>query len=104
MDKEFKPIIRENLQNVKQICQEYQICKLWVFGSVMTDKFNDESDIDLLVSFKEMSFEDYADNYFLVCDIFEQLFNRKIDSLTVNSLSNPYFIRSIEKTKTLLYE
>jgi len=33
----------------------------------------------------------------------EQLFNRKIDLITEDSLSNPYFIKSLEKTKTELY-
>jgi len=33
----------------------------------------------------------------------ENIFNRKIDLITDKSLSNPFFIKSIEKTKQLLY-
>jgi hypothetical protein len=36
-------------------------------------------------------------------DKLEALFQRKVDLLTENSLSNPYFIESIEETKELLY-
>ena len=36
-----------------------------------TEKFNDSSDIDLLISFKSMDYGDYADNYFLMADKLE---------------------------------
>jgi predicted nucleotidyltransferase len=63
----------------------------------------DKSDIDILISFKDISIEKYTDNYFELHYKLEELFNRKIDLLTENSLSNPYFIESIEETKQLLY-
>ena len=37
---------------------------LYAFGSVLSDKFNDESDIDLIVNFSDVQLLDYADNYF----------------------------------------
>lgn len=69
----------------------------------MFESFNDKSDIDILISFKDISIEKYTDNYFELHYKLEELFNRKIDLLTENSLSNPYFIESIEETKQLLY-
>ena len=76
---------------------------MYVFGSACTDKFNKNSDIDILVAFKDISIEKYTDNYFELHYKLEQLFGRKIDLLTENSLSNPYLIKSIEETKQLLY-
>jgi hypothetical protein len=76
---------------------------LFVFGSVCTNNFNEKSDIDLLVSFKPMDFGDYADTYFELVDKFENLFQRPVDLVTDKSLSNPYFINSVNQTKTLLY-
>ena len=76
---------------------------MYLFGSATTEKFNDSSDIDILISFKEIPFEKYTDNYFELHEMLEKLFNRKIDLLTEKSLSNPYFIQSIEKTKQLVY-
>jgi uncharacterized protein len=32
------------------------------------------------------------------------LFNREIDVITERSLSNPYFIESVNKSKVLIYE
>jgi hypothetical protein len=67
------------------------------------ESFNDKSDIDILILFKDLSIEKYTNNYFELHYKLEELFNRKIDLLTENSLSNPYFIESIEETKQLLY-
>ncbi|MCK4345753.1 MAG: nucleotidyltransferase domain-containing protein [Bacteroidales bacterium] len=99
----MKKILTEKLNALKELCKAYHVDKLYVFGSVCTDKFNEKSDIDFLVSFQPMDYGDYADNYFKLADKLEELFKRKIDLTTVNSLSNPYFIKSLEKTKTALY-
>jgi predicted nucleotidyltransferase len=76
---------------------------MYVFGSACTARFNDQSDIDFLISFKEIPIETYTDNYFELHYRLEELFNRKVDLITENSLSNPYFIESVEETKQLLY-
>lgn len=76
---------------------------MYAFGSVCTDRFNDNSDIDLLISFDDLSIEQYTDNYFDLHYKLQDLFSRKIDLLTDNSLSNPYFIKGIEQTKQLIY-
>jgi predicted nucleotidyltransferase len=82
----------------------YNVKSLFAFGSVCTSKFNDESDIDLLITFKPMEYGDYADTYFEIAEKFENLFHRPVDLITEKSLSNPYFIESLNQTKTLLYE
>ncbi|MBN1472918.1 MAG: nucleotidyltransferase domain-containing protein [Syntrophaceae bacterium] len=69
-----------------------------------TDGFNDKSDIDLIVSFYPMDFGDYADTYFELAESFEKLFKRPVDLITDKSLKNPYFIKSVNQTKILLYE
>jgi predicted nucleotidyltransferase len=91
------------MRELKDLCRQYDIKLMYVFGSVCTEKFNEESDIDILISFKEISIEKYTDNYFELHHKLEKLFNRKIDLLTEKSLSNPYLIESIEETKQLLY-
>ncbi|OFX49915.1 MAG: nucleotidyltransferase [Bacteroidetes bacterium GWA2_30_7] len=97
-------IISENMDKIKALCILYNVKSLFAFGSICTDNFTDKSDIDLLISFKKMKYIDYADKYFDLADKFEELFNRPVDLVTDKSLSNPYFIKSINQTKTLLYE
>lgn len=96
-------IILEKLNELKQLCVDYKVKKMFVFGSINTDRFSIESDIDILISFDNLSIEDYTENYFELHYKLENLFNRKIDLLTDKSLSNPYFIQSIEQTKELVY-
>ncbi len=50
-----------------------------------------------------MDYGAFADNYFLIADKFEELFQRSVDLVTDKSLSNPFFIDSVNQTKTLIY-
>ena len=76
-----------------------------VFGSVVTDKFNDDSDIDFLILFSEdLSVGEYTDNYFELHYKLREIFNREIEIVTEPTLSNPYFIESINESKQLIYE
>jgi len=50
-----------------------------------------------------MNSSDYADNYFEVAEKFELILNRPVDLITDKSLKNPYFIDSVNQSKTLLY-
>jgi predicted nucleotidyltransferase len=99
----MQKLIIDKTQEMKEICENYDVRTMYIFGSACTDKFKKTSDIDILVSFKDISIEKYTDNYFGLHYKLEELFGRKIDLLTENSLSNPYLIESIEQTKQLLY-
>jgi predicted nucleotidyltransferase len=97
-------VVSDKLKDISQLCQTYSVKSMYIFGSAgKTNTFNDNSDIDLLISFKDLSVEEYTDNYFALQYKLRELFKREIDLLTENSLSNPYFIKSIEQTKELLY-
>ena len=53
------------------------------FGSVTTNRFNKENDIDFLLSFPEnISIEEYTDNYFELHYKLRELLNREIDIVT----------------------
>jgi len=96
-------IIDKNIDKIKDTCKQHHILSLFAFGSVLTEKFNEESDIDLLVSFKPLEFGEYADNYFQTAESFEKIFNRRVDLVTDKSLNNPYFINSVNASKQLIY-
>lgn len=96
-------VVLDRLDELKRLCNIYSVKSMYVFGSVCTDKFNDNSDIDILISFDNLSIEQYTDNYFELHYKLEDLFGRKIDLLTDKSLSNPYFIKGLEQTKQLIY-
>lgn len=97
-------IIYQNIDKVKAAMKMHQVKNAYAFGSVCTSRFTEVSDIDFLVSFKEMAPEDYADNYFALLYKLQEIFNRDIDLVTDKSLKNLYFIKIVNQTKTAVYE
>jgi len=97
-------LIEKKLPDLKLLCEKYRVATLYLFGSANSDNFNENSDIDFLISFKDdVTLEEYADNYFDLIFELESLFGRDVDLITEKTLSNPYFIRSVEQTKRLIY-
>lgn len=101
----MQDIINKKRAELIKMCTLYKIRRMYVFGSVLTKEFDENSDIDFIISFIEnISIEEYTDNYFALHSKLKKLFNRKIDLVTEATLSNPYFIDSINESKELLYE
>lgn len=100
----MQKLLSDNMEKIVALCMKHNVKNLFAFGSVCTNRFNDKSDVDLLVSFHPMDYSDYADTYFDLAEKFEKLFKRQVDLITDKSLKNPYFIDSVNQTKTLLYE
>ena len=46
-------LIENNIQKIVALCKKYKVGKLFVFGSILTNRFNDNSDVDLVVDFLE---------------------------------------------------
>jgi predicted nucleotidyltransferase len=98
-------ILESKIKDLQKICSTLGVKRLYAFGSVVSDDFNPESDIDFLISFTDkLSIEEYTNNYFALHYQLQDLFKRKIDLVTERTLSNPYFIESIEESKQLIYE
>lgn len=98
-------LIEMNLQRILDLCRKHRVKTLSVFGSILTDRFNDQSDVDLLVDFETMDFDkvDYVGNYFSLRDSLEQLFNRKVDLIEYGKNLNPIFKALVDKKKKLIY-
>ena len=96
-------LIERNIENLRKLCFEYNVIQLYIFGSVLNEKFAEESDIDFLVTFKALELEDYADNYFDFKFSLEDLFDKQIDLLEDKAIKNPYLKKSIDSSKRLVY-
>jgi uncharacterized protein len=103
---DMQSIIERRKEELENVCRKLRIKRLYAFGSAVTvDRFREDSDIDFLISFDEtISPEEYTENYFQLQYKLRELFGREIDLITERSLSNPYFIESVNKNKVLLYE
>ncbi len=91
-------------QILEQICRRYEVEQLYAFGSVGTEKFNEKSDLDFLVRFLPIDLLKQGENYWLLWDELENLFSRKVDLLNDKTFSNPYFNKSVQTTKVLIYD
>jgi predicted nucleotidyltransferase len=96
-------IVEKNIDRLKRLCEKYKVAKLYVFGSVISNRFTKESDIDFLVTFNKIDLEDYADNYFDLKFSLEDLFKRNIDLLEEKAITNPFFKKTIDNSKELIY-
>ena len=95
--------IDKNIDIIRDLCLKHKVHKLFVFGSILTNKFKKKSDIDLLVDFKDVDLYDYADNYFDLKDALEKIFKRDVDLLEDKAIKNPYLRQSIDSSKRLIY-
>ena len=96
-------IVERNIDRIKRLCNEYKVAKLYLFGSALSDKFNNESDIDFIVTFRDVELIEYADNYFDFKFSLEDLLQRQIDLLEEKSIRNPFLKKSINSSKKLIY-
>jgi predicted nucleotidyltransferase len=89
---------------INALCANHKVRTLYAFGSVLTPNFNTNSDIDLIVDFKEIDVKDYADNYFDFKFSLQDIFNRPVDLLEEQAIKNPYFKEALNKKKVLVYK
>lgn len=100
-------IIDINIEAIKNLCKRYMVSKLWVFGSILTPRFNDVSDIDFAVDFDSDSINkknaDWADCFFGLLHGLESITKRKVDLVDETAVKNKYFRRELDNTKQLIY-
>lgn len=96
-------IIEKNIDQIRELCKKHKVANLFVFGSVLTDRFNKGSDIDFIVDFRDVDLYEYADNYFDFKFSLEDIFKREIDLLEDQAVRNPYLRKSIDSSKRLVY-
>jgi uncharacterized protein len=88
---------------IYSLCSQNKVKALYVFGSVLTERFNDNSDIDLVVDIDSNDPFDYADRYFNLKFGLQDLIKRPIDLLENKAIKNPYIRQNIDQSKALYY-
>lgn len=97
-------LINDNIQKLFALCRRHKVKKLYAFGSILTPRFNDESDVDILVDFNaDIDHNTYADNFLDLYNALKTLFGRDVDLVDESAVKNPYFREELEETKHLIY-
>ena len=97
-------IIEKNIDSLISLCKQHKVKELYIFGSILTSKFNKDSDIDMLVQFDNIDILEYADNYFDFKEKLEKLLGREIDLLENQAIRNPIFRKILDRDKKIVYD
>ena len=95
--------LERHFADITKLCSTHKVKSLYAFGSVLTDKFNDNSDIDFIVDFDPVDITQYADNYYDLKFSLQDILKRNIDLLEAKAIKNPYFIKAITNQRQLVY-
>lgn len=96
-------VVEQHIDSISALCQLHKVEYLFVFGSVLSDKFHTASDVDFLVKFGTVDPYQYFDNYMEFKESLEKLLQRPVDLLEEQTIKNPVLRRSIDRTKKLIY-
>ena len=89
-------------EKIEDFCVRWKISEMALFGSVLSNEFRPESDIDVLVTFKA----DAGWGLFEFVDMIDELkviFGRKIDLVEKCSLRNPFRRETIVAGNEVIY-
>ena len=96
-----------NIDKIAALCKKYRVAKLWIFGSILTSRFNENSDVDFSVDFDSETINtegfDWADIFFGFMHELESLLGRKVDLVDEVAVKNPFFRKELDATKQLIY-
>lgn len=99
-------LLEEKRPAIEELCRKYHAARLELFGSAAGENFSPErSDIDLLVEFQpDSDLGPWIAHYFEFRDELGELLGVKVDLVMESALTNPYFIKEVNRTRKLLYE
>jgi uncharacterized protein len=97
-------LLDQRRAELEALCRRYHVRRLELFGSAASGHDQPgKSDLDFLVEFDSFPPGGYADAYFGFLEALEELSGRPVDLVVASAIKNPYFLQSVERTKTLLY-
>jgi len=100
----MQPFIAAKQQELTSLCRQYHVRRLELFGSAAAGAFDSAtSDLDFSVEFEYLNPPAYADAYFGLQESLSALYQRPVDMVSPAAVHNPYFLRSIERSRALLY-
>jgi prevent-host-death family protein len=89
-----------------EFCRRHGVHELYLFGSILNDEFDDDSDVDVMIETNDADAPQSFGESFAMADELEEIFGRKVDLLTkkaVTSSQNQHRKRSILESARLVY-
>jgi uncharacterized protein len=99
------PLVAERRDEIAELCRRFGVRRLDLFGSAADGRFDEAtSDLDFVADFADPLVPGYADRYFDFTEALEVMFGRPVDVVTERSIKNPYFRRTVDATRQLVYD
>jgi len=96
-------LLEKHNSDINRLWLMYKVSQLYAFGSVLTEHFNNDSDIDLIVDFEPLDVSQYVDNYYDFKFSLQDILKRPVDLLEEKAIKNPYFRQAINQQRQLIY-
>ncbi len=97
-----KSNIKMPQEKILYFCSKWGITEFSLFGSVLTEYFQPESDIDVLVKFAEDAHWSLFD-FVQMQDELREIFGREVDLVEEAGVRNPFRRHSILRSKEVIY-
>jgi len=94
--------IKLSKEKIIEFCKENYIIKLSLFGSILRDDFNENSDIDILVEFDKNHVPGFIKLANMTSKLSKLIGGKKVDIRTPNELS-PYFRERVLQSAEVQY-
>lgn len=92
-----------NTQALQELCKEFQVKELYLFGSAATGKLSDNSDLDFIVQFDRHGYEGAFDQFLDFKYRLEEIYQRPVDLYHQRTFRNAIFQEEVDRSKKLLY-
>ena len=96
-------LINQHIDQIAKLCELNKVRGLFAFGSVTTDNFSPDSDIDLVIDIDDNDPISYSDKYFNIKFKLEEILKRQIDLLEQKAIKNRFIKNEIDRTKVQIY-
>jgi len=88
---------------LEEVCRQFHVRRLEVFGSAAQQDLDKCRDVDLLVEFDPSAAPRLFDTYFELQRSLENLFDKPVDLVEPEGLRNPFFIEQVNASRRTLY-
>ncbi len=88
-------------REINRICQKYRVKNLTVFGSTLSDRFDDSSDIDFLLELSDA--QGGIKRYMNIKFELEGLFSRPVDLVMPKAINNQLLKDNIYANTRVVY-
>lgn len=97
-------VVETKDEEIKSLCVKFHVKRLELFGSAAREgSQHTPGDMDFLVEFDDLEYVEHSDAYFGLKEELETVFGCPVDLVETKAIKNPYFLESVNKSRTLVY-